>query len=111
MDEKKILDLLTQLVEDVAGVKADLTNVKTDLTDVKTKVDKLSIEHENIIIPRLDLLYEGQTALAAQMKERAMREPVKELESTVHMLTDAAQMTNREIDTIKSDIAALKKAL
>lgn len=97
MDEQKILDLLIRLVEDVA--------------DVKAKVDRLSIENENIIIPRLDILYEGQTDLITQVKKRALGETVKELESTVHTITDATQKINQEMKTIKSDITELKKAL
>lgn len=77
MEDQKVLELLTTLVEDVSEMKA--------------KVDKLAINQENTVMPRLDLLYEGHTSILEKMQNdtriQALQDRVDTLEYSVKYLS------------------------
>lgn len=74
-------------------------------------VSQVALNQENIILPRLDLLYESHTDLVSQLKGHAKNEDLTDLGSTVHILVDATKRLNQELETVKDDIVAIKKAL
>lgn len=104
MEDKKIIELLTILAEDVSAIKGEQQSLRKI-------IDKLAINQENVIMPRLDLLYEGQTGLSSQFKSCVTSEDFRELKSSVHILSDATKKLNQDMKEAKKDIAGLRKAL
>lgn len=107
--EKEMLDLLIKLTEDMSQLKGDMSQLKGDMSQLKQDVDKLAINQENIIIPRLDLLYEGQVALRQQI-DTQMPEKVAEAQTDISTLQSVVRIHSKDIKEIKDDITVLKQA-
>ena len=58
-NEEKILEILGVIQSDVSGLKTDVADLKTDVADLKTRVTKIEITQENVILPQLQTLAEG----------------------------------------------------
>lgn len=127
-NEEKILGLLEQLVEDVSGLKQDVSGLKQDVSGLKQDVSGLKQEsaetkkelvalkeqmgrmderlrrveltQENMVLPQLRLLAEGNDTLLARS---APVERVEAVETDVDMLKTVVRLHSQ-------DISALKKA-
>ena len=120
-NEEKILGLLEQLVEDVSGLKEDVSGLKQDVSGLKqesaeTKKElaalkeqmdrmdeslrRVELTQENMVLPQLRLLAEGNDTLLARS---APAERVEAVETDVDMLKAVVRLHSQ-------DISALKKA-
>ncbi len=120
-NEEKILSLLEKM--DTRQTQSDqiLAQLTSDMSDMKERMDKLDarmnklddrmdkldarqakteITLENVIVPRLDALAEGQKAL---METLAPKSRVEALEEEVGMLKSVIRI-------LSNDVAELKKA-
>ena len=92
-NEEKILELLEQHGELLADLRSDMSEMQTTLT-------KVAVTQENIVLPRLQALYEGQQNLLDTL---APKNRVEALEEEVDLLKTAIRSLSR-------DVAELKKA-
>lgn len=113
-NEEKILGLLEQLVEDVSGLKQDVSGLKQEsaetkkeLAALKEQMDRMDerlrrveLTQENMVLPQLRLLAEGNDTLLARS---APAERVEAVETDVDMLKTVVRLHSQ-------DISALKKA-
>lgn len=120
-NEEKILSLLekmdtrqTQSDQILAQLTSDMSDMKERMGKLDARMDKLDdrmdklddrqtkteITLENVIVPRLDALAEGQKAL---METLAPKSRVEALEEEVSMLKSVIRI-------LSSDVAELKKA-
>ena len=113
-NEEKILDLLGQITARLDKVDSRLDKVDSRLDKVDSRLDRLeenqadmqttltqvAITQENIVLPRLQALYEGQQNLRDTL---APKSRVEALEDEVALLKAAVRSHSR-------DIAELKKA-
>ena len=104
-NEEIILQMLEKLTENVSGLRTDVDLLKEDLAilkkdnailkednaSIKETLARVAVTQENFVLPRLDLLAEGQTALRATLAPK-----------------DA---TEKRLDTLESDVSALKMAV
>ena len=120
-NEEKILGLLEQLVEDVSGLKEDVSGLKQDVSGLKQesaetkkelaalkeqmsrmdeRLRRVELTQENMVLPQLRLLAEGNDTLLARS---APVERVEAVETDVDMLKTVVRLHSQ-------DISALKKA-
>ncbi len=120
-NEEKILGLLEQLVEDVSGLKEDVSGLKQDVSGLKQesaetkkelaalkeqmdrmdeRLRRVELTQENMVLPQLRLLAEGNDTLLARS---APAERVEAVETDVDMLKTVVRLHSQ-------DISALKKA-
>ena len=120
-NEEKILGLLEQLVEDVSGLKQDVSGLKQDVSGLKQesaetkkelaalkeqmgrmdeRLRRVELTQENMVLPQLRLLAEGNDTLLARSAPAARVEAV---ENDVDMLKTVVRLHSQ-------DISALKKA-
>jgi len=59
MMDEKLKRELAPIKEDVSTLKGDVSTLKEDVSDIKQRVVKIEITQENIIIPNIQLAYEG----------------------------------------------------
>lgn len=99
-NEEKILSLLEKM--DARQTQSDqiLAQLTSDMSDMKARQTKTEITLENVIVPRLDALAEGQKAL---METLAPKSRVEALEEEVSMLKSVIRI-------LSNDVAELKKA-
>ena len=103
-NEEKILGLLEQLVEDVSGLKQESAETKKELAALKEQMSRMDerlrrveLTQENMVLPQLRLLAEGNDTLLARSA------PVERVETDVDMLKTVVRLHSQ-------DISALKKA-
>ena len=109
----RVADVSTRL--DDVSIRVD--NVSTRLDDVSTKVksveqtvDKLSINQEGVIIPQLELLYEGHVTLQRQMQDNVNIADMQDLKSDVRIHADEIKRINQTVKSVQNDVAKLKRA-
>lgn len=106
-NEEKILGLLEQLVEDVSGLKQESAETKKELAALKEQMSRMDerlrrveLTQENMVLPQLRLLAEGNDTL---LSRSAPVERVEAVETDVDMLKTVVRLHSQ-------DISALKKA-
>lgn len=103
MKEDQILQALTTLTEMVQ-------DVSTRMQLVEQTVDKLSVNQEGVIMPRLELLYEGHVTLIRQLQDYASKEDMQDVKSDIRVHADEIKRMNQVVKTVQDDIAELKRA-
>ena len=106
-NEEKILEILGVIQSDVSGLKTDVADLKTDVADLKndvadlkTRVTKIEITQENVILPQLQALAEGQANLLATLAPK----------SRVEALEDEMSFMKSVVKALSQEVAELKKA-
>lgn len=105
-NEEKILEMLSGLTSDMAviksdisGMKAEIVDMKSDISDMKediselkTRVTKVEITQENVVLPKLELLAEGQNECKNQIRRMsvidAMQDDIATLKTAVRFLSE-----------------------
>ena len=112
-NEQRILDILEQMQARMDGMEAkmdgmeakmdgmqtDITGMKADIKAIDQRTTRLEINQENVIIPHIQLLAEGQTTIQGQVKRLSvigsMQEDISILKSAVKYLSDkVSQLEN-----------------
>ncbi len=99
-NEEKILELLGKLSSDVSEMKDRMDSMDSRMDKLDDRQTKMEITMENIIVPRLDALAEGQKLM---METLAPKSRVEALEEEVGMLKSVIRI-------LSSDVAELKRA-
>ena len=64
-----------------------MTEVKQRVTNIETRVTKIELRQENEICPNIQLLVEGHTQMAVQLKSfEPMKKTVEDLKSDVEVI-------------------------
>lgn len=113
-NEEKILNVLEQVVERLDQVDARLDNVDGRLDKMDNRMDtmqkqldavqetatRVAITQENVVLPRIQLLAEGQTTILDKMPTKSRIEALEEDVSTLKAI----------VKFHAADIAELKAA-
>lgn len=94
MDENTLLQAIEKMLDEKLDAKLDakLEPIKADISEIKQRVTKIEITQENEILPRLQLLAEGDSALHERVKRLEKLPPqVEELKITVAALKQAVK--------------------
>lgn len=97
-----IADMKTEIAEiktdvadmktEIADMKSDIADMKEDISELKTRVAKVEITQENVVLPKLELLAEGQTELKNQIRRmsviEAMQDDIATLKTAVRFLSE-----------------------
>lgn len=93
-NEEKILTMLAQMQSDLSSVKEKL--VEVDQRSIRTQV-LLEAEY----CDKLQLLYEGHSAIMQKLDELAPKSRVEALEDDVAMMKDVIKLMRQEISELK----------
>ena len=76
-NEEKILQMLTKLTGDVAGLKGDVAELKATqaqqgerLDEMQDTLTRVAVTQEGVVLPRLQALYEGHEAVEEKGRQR-----------------------------------------
>lgn len=124
-NEEKILQMLEsltgkvgQLTEDMSELKADVSGLKADVSGLRTDVDllkedqaamqetltRVAVTQENFVLPRLQVLTEGQVALRETLASK------KDTEKRLKVLESDMSVIKTVVRTHSGQLAALEKA-
>lgn len=84
----------------MAGVKGEIAALKENQAEMQTTITKVAVTQENIVLPRLQALYEGQQDLRDTLAPKSRMEA---MEDEIALLKEVVRTHSR-------DIAELKKA-
>lgn len=87
-NEEKILEMLTQMQE--------------DLSDLRTTVTRVAVTQENIVLKSLDALAEGQDLTHQRLKSLAGKDELAELREEMILLRSVVAQHTREIEELKA---------
>ncbi len=96
--EERILDLLEQLTARVDTLTGDMTTMKSDMSELKTRVTKIEVTQENVVLPRIQLLMEGQNALREQISRLSV---VDRLQDDVTTLKSAVRYLSEKVEKLE----------
>lgn len=99
-NEEKILEILGNIQSDVSGLKTDVADLKSDVADLRDRVVKIEVTQENIVLPQLQALAEGQANLLATLAPK----------NRVEALEDEMAFMKSVIKALSQEVAELKKA-
>lgn len=104
-NEERILDLLGNLAAQVGTMStrldtltADMTDVKSDMTELKTRATKIEVTQENVILPRIQILMEGQNTLREQIARLSV---VDRLQDDVTTLKSAVRYLSEKVEKLE----------
>ena len=118
-NEEKILEILAQMQQDISGLKAGQAKLeagqakleagqatleagqaamRADIAEVKTRVLKLETAQENIVLPKLQLLAEGQATIQRQIQNLSV---VDRMQQDIDTLKAAVSYLSNELRTLK----------
>lgn len=100
-NEEKILALLEAVQGDIKEMRGDIANMKGDISEMQTVLTKVAVTQEGVVLPKIQLLFDGHVNLAEKMEKLASRSRVEELEGDVALLKDAVKLMRQEIETLK----------
>lgn len=100
-NEEKILALLEAVQGDIKEMRGDITDMKGDISEMQTVLTKVAVTQEGVVLPKIQLLFEGHSLLAEKMDGLTSREKAEELEDRVDMLEGAVKVMRPEIDKLK----------
>lgn len=90
-NEEKILAMLTQMQEDITGLKAGQRTMQDDITAIKTHLDY-------DVNKRFDAVNEGVDAILEQLTPKSR---VDALEADMVVLKTAIKMLTQEVNELK----------
>ncbi len=113
----KIMVDVSGLKEDVSGLKEDVSGLKKEVSDLRKDVDlikedqadmretltRVAVTQENVVLPRLEALAEGQAAL---LSSRASKE---DTEKRLSKLESDMSVVKMVVRTHSDQLAALEK--
>ena len=99
-NEEKILAILEKHSELLDQISSRLDTLEESQTEMQATLTKVAVTQENIVLPRLEALYEGQENLRETLAPKGR---VEALEDDVALLKEVIRTHSR-------DIAELKKA-
>lgn len=80
-----------------------LDTICADIAEMQQTLTKVAVTQEAVVLPKIQLLFEGHVTLAEKMDTLASRERVEELESDSAVMKDA-------IKRIRAELADLERA-
>lgn len=93
-NEEKILEMLTQMQEDIHSINSRLDHVE-DLAA------RTAVAQENVIQPAIDTLVEGQEITHQMLKELVSKDEVEDLRAEVAMLRTVSTSHRKRIEALE----------
>ncbi len=104
-NEEKILQMLTQMQEDITALKqgqAELQQGQAELqqgqASIEKRVTKIQLTQENTIIPAIQILKEGQLTIQNQIKKLSV---IDAMQDDIATLKSAVKFLSQELDKIQ----------
>lgn len=101
-NEEKILEMLSQMQTDIAGMKGDIANLKDTQSTMQATLTRVALTQENIVLKSLDALAEGQDLTHQRLKDLAGKDELAELREEVRLLRSVVAQHSRDIEALKA---------
>lgn len=89
--EEKILEILEQHSE-------LLNTIQTDVADLKERMVRVEVTQENMVLPQLQLLAEGQSELKDQIRSLSV---IDRMQDDIFVLKAAVRQLSSELEDLK----------
>lgn len=100
MNEKELLQAISQIMDDkLKPIDDRLSNLKSDIQEIKNRTLKLEITQENVTNRNIQLLMEGHSQLASDMKE--IKQKVNKIDDIRSKVVALEHVTTENVHSIK----------
>lgn len=90
-NEEKILEILEQHSE-------LLNTIQTDVADLKERMVRVEVTQENMVLPQLQLLAEGQSELKDQIRSLSV---IDRMQDDIFVLKAAVRQLSSQLEDLK----------
>ncbi len=97
-NEEKILEMLGQINVRLGKMEDVQAKMQEDLSDLRQTVTRVAITQENVVLPQLRLLAEGQQTLLDTL---APKDRVEALEGDMALLKDLVRSMSQRITALE----------
>jgi len=107
-NEEKILEMLAdmkasqeEMRKDISGLKASQEEMRANISEMQTTLTRVAVTQESVVLPKLQLLYEGHSAIVDHLDTLTPKSRTEVLEDDVAMLKDVVKLMRQEINELK----------
>ncbi len=100
-NEEKILEMLTEMRSDIGQINGRLDRLEATQEEMQTTLTRVAVTQEGVVLPRLQLLYEGHDEIRKKLDTLAEKSRVDALEDDVAMLKDSVKLLRMEVAELK----------
>lgn len=97
-NEEKILEILAQMQGDMASMKGDIADLKSNQESMQTTLTRVAVTQENVVLPKIQLLAEGHTAIQEQIRHISV---IDRMEDDISTLKAAVKYLSSELEHMK----------
>lgn len=97
-NEEKILEILEQHSELLTTIRTDVADLKTDVADLKERMVRVEVTQENMVLPQLQLLAEGQSEIKDQIRSLSV---IDRMQDDIFVLKAAVRQLSSELEDLK----------
>lgn len=104
-NEEKILQMLTEMRSEMDArftkLETDVSGLKATQAEMQETLTRVAVTQENIVLPRIQLLFEGHSELRRQLDTLATKEQAEELADDVDIIKDVVSRHSVDIGKLK----------
>lgn len=82
-------------------ILAMLPEMKATLEEMKTTLTRVAVTQENVVLPRIQALYENHGTIMEKLDTLASKERVDEHESDISIMKDAITLLRMDVNELK----------
>lgn len=100
-NEEKILMLLEGLTATVAKQGEQLAKQGERLEEMQETLTRVAVTQEGVVLPRIQMLFDGHSELKRELDTLATKEQVEELSADVSVIKDVVSRHSVDIGKLK----------
>lgn len=94
-------EMLAKHDEMLAEMKAAQEEMRADISEMQTTLTRVAVTQEGTVLPRLQLLYEGHSAIMDHMDTLTPKRQTEALEDEVTALRDSHKLLRQDVNELK----------
>lgn len=114
-NEDKILAILTAMQSEMGAVRSEMGVIRSDIADLKATQSKqgeqiaeiqetltrVAVTQEGVVLPRIQMLFDGHSELKRELDTLATKEQVEELAADVDVIKTVVTRHSGDINKLK----------
>lgn len=100
-NEEKILEMLTEMRSDIAELKDTQAKQGGRLDEMQETLTRVAVTQEGVVLPKIQLLFDGHSELKRELDTLATKEQVEELAGDVDVIKAVVTRHSGEIGQLK----------
>ena len=121
-NEEKILAILTAMQSEMGAMRSEMGTMRSEIGQINGRLDRLeatqaqhgerleemqetltrvAVTQEGVVLPRIQMLFDGHSELKRELDTLATKEQVEELAADVHVIKTVVTRHSGDINKLK----------